>query len=63
MNKKISLILISLILLAGFMQAQDISDEKICGVYFTYLHCGNCAYTDPLILQDWLNRLSHPEPP
>lgn len=48
--KKGILLLLGLVLLAGVVGAQG----EVCGVYFTYEHCSNCAHTDPLVLKEWL---------
>jgi len=55
-NKNISILagvlLLFAILLTNLIIAQD-NQEKVCGVYFTSLHCPNCAVVDPIVLDEW----------
>ena len=53
-------IMVSLLLLMSFASlilqsplAEAQSGEKICTLYFTYIGCPNCAYTDPAVLSEW----------
>lgn len=45
---KKGLLLIGLILLIT-----PVFSETICVNYFTYIHCSNCEYTDPIVLDEW----------
>ncbi len=46
------LLIISAIL--PVVSAQE--DKNICGVYFTYIGCPNCAYVDPVVLITWMEK-------
>lgn len=65
LNLKISLLVLILgifvILIPGFSFAQDDLQLKnsVCTVYFTYVGCPNCAYTDPIVLTEWTKKYSN----
>ena len=42
-------VLVLLVAVPAISQAQ----EDTCLVYFTYTHCPNCEYTDPVVLTEW----------
>ena len=48
----LSLLIISAILPA--VSAQE--DNTICTLYFTYIGCPNCAYVDPIVLTEWMEK-------
>ena len=48
MKKIIFLLTLLLVLSPVFAQA-----DKVCAIYFTYLQCNNCKYTDPVVLDEW----------
>jgi hypothetical protein len=55
MKNKIILILfsffvLSLFFIPNFTKAEE---NSFCSVYFTFIGCPNCAYTDPVVLSQW----------
>ncbi len=49
----LALILLSLSFLTPSVMAKE---AKTCAVYFTYIGCPNCAYTDPVVLTEWTEK-------
>ncbi len=38
-----------------FFLLSPVFSQKVCAVYFTFTHCSNCEYTDPIVLDEWVN--------
>ncbi|MCK4336281.1 MAG: hypothetical protein KAW40_06190 [Candidatus Aenigmarchaeota archaeon] len=53
-----SVIFISTLLIVGMVipavSAQV--DKTVCVIYFTYIGCPNCAFTDPVVLTEWTEK-------
>ncbi|MEA3344225.1 MAG: hypothetical protein U9Q16_00895 [Patescibacteria group bacterium] len=58
MKNKIILILLFLFVLGLFFipDFSEAEDNKFCSVYFTFIGCPNCAYTDPEVLLQWTEK-------
>ncbi len=52
-----NLILIAILTISLFSPGQNVlAQDSFCVFYFTYIGCPNCAYTDPLVLIEWLKK-------
>lgn len=54
MRKWIFIILLLILFL--FPTPKVLAQSYICTVYFTYIGCPNCAYTDPVVLTEWTKK-------
>ena len=57
MKKGLFTILILTLILFFFPGQKALAqDDYVCVVYFTYIGCPNCAYTDPVVLTEWTKK-------
>ena len=54
--RKITLILTLSILGILLLPVSAQADKVVCTVYFTYIGCPNCAFTDPIVLTEWTEK-------
>ncbi len=54
--RKISLILTLSILGILLLPVSVQADKAVCTIYFTYIGCPNCAFTDPVVLTEWTEK-------
>ncbi|MCK4497363.1 MAG: hypothetical protein KAU24_04150, partial [Candidatus Aenigmarchaeota archaeon] len=54
--RRVTFILTLLILGILLFPASAKADKAVCTVYFTYIGCPNCAFTDPVVLTEWTEK-------
>ncbi len=54
MGKRVFVIL--LIFFLFFSGQGALARDYVCAVYFTFVGCPNCAYTDPVVLTEWTKK-------
>ncbi|MCD6528253.1 hypothetical protein J7K44_01290, partial [bacterium] len=54
MRKGIFIVLLLVLFL--FPVSKILAENSICAFYFTFIGCPNCAYTDPIVLNQWIKK-------